>query len=766
MPWGKLGKYQRKIIVFYFSMAFVAILLMLGISIIADRNLEKQYLNEMQDSLSAINQRIEDNVASLYELSTLIKDNAIVVENLQPSEQRSARGIYQYREIGRLLNQSRLQFDNLVDVIFLYADEKKVIYSGKESGVTDFDMFFSSIQSFESLDAAFWKAQREDSTPVFSVLDPDEYAAFYSTTKKQVIPLVYHFNNLGTRCVLCMNVSVDKIARIYLDSRYFADGDILMWDRSGRQIYGTPDTALPEEWSSVRTIRKNGKVCYAAFEPLNCLGLVVCGLTPTDAFSALSSGYRSVMIGLILVFALAGLVLALLLSRRTYAPIQDIGQDIMRIQERSIRHPQYLDNELRAIRQGITELAQDKELYRQKTQQYSLHYLSRCLNELIERGQLEDESYVLSLLTGEVGFSGTGFVCVCIVVDLSSDQQYLSGHDTVKTVASQLRQAECLHGKGILTMVYQTNMIVALVDSRFLAGEDMLEQALQELTRQQTESYGLRIGIGKSVRNLTDVRDSFQDALTQIFAMEPEGTWTQEQPVRTGEKFIYHRSEMIAAANTHDPEEIAETAEEILEQGKRHHIDYREAERILRDIYDIVMDAQNRSFPEQRKLLREADSFNAMDVLILSPEINMAPLMGRLIRYIPSVTDSREMHAAEEITGRAKLYMKQHFTEDMSLDSMADAIGVSSKHLSRVFRQTTGIAISDYLTYLRMEETKKLLVTNMTLEQIAVQVGISNRSTFLRLFKKTEGMTPSQWRMQHRIEYEREQNTEDKDDES
>ena len=41
MPWGKLGKYQRKIIVFYFSMAFVAILLMLGISIIADRNLEK-----------------------------------------------------------------------------------------------------------------------------------------------------------------------------------------------------------------------------------------------------------------------------------------------------------------------------------------------------------------------------------------------------------------------------------------------------------------------------------------------------------------------------------------------------------------------------------------------------------------------------------------------------------------------------------------------------------------------------------------------------
>ena len=103
----------------------------------------------------------------------------------------------------------------------------------------------------------------------------------------------------------------------------------------------------------------------------------------------------------------------------------------------------------------------------------------------------------------------------------------------------------------------------------------------------------------------------------------------------------------------------------------------------------------------------------------------------------------------ERIALRLKAYIDENYAQELSLDVLADALGLSAKYLSRVFKLMMGVTLSDYLAYVRMEKVKELLLTPLPIERIAQQVGITNRTTFTRTFRKLEGMTPSEWRRLH-----------------
>ncbi|MFE6078123.1 helix-turn-helix domain-containing protein [Paenibacillus sp. NPDC057886] len=111
----------------------------------------------------------------------------------------------------------------------------------------------------------------------------------------------------------------------------------------------------------------------------------------------------------------------------------------------------------------------------------------------------------------------------------------------------------------------------------------------------------------------------------------------------------------------------------------------------------------------------------------------------------------------EEFTGKeekqiqmAVHHMKEHaerqYAEALSLDELADLHGIHAYTLSRAFKQTFGQNFVDYLTEIRLKRAKELLEsTDVKINEIAEQVGYQ-ASYFNRLFKKSEGTTPSRYR--------------------
>ena len=138
-----------------------------------------------------------------------------------------------------------------------------------------------------------------------------------------------------------------------------------------------------------------------------------------------------------------------------------------------------------------------------------------------------------------------------------------------------------------------------------------------------------------------------------------------------------------------------------------------------------------------------------MAVLLLSPGINTAPLISALLPYIPRPAPPKGDEGMERIALRLKSYMDENYAQELSLDILADALGLSAKYCSRVFKQTLGINVTDYLAWVRVEKIKELLLLGMPLDRIAQQVGITNRTTFTRTFRKVEGVTPGEWRRLH-----------------
>jgi two-component system response regulator YesN len=78
---------------------------------------------------------------------------------------------------------------------------------------------------------------------------------------------------------------------------------------------------------------------------------------------------------------------------------------------------------------------------------------------------------------------------------------------------------------------------------------------------------------------------------------------------------------------------------------------------------------------------------------------------------------------------------------------VAQAVHISPYYLSHLFKEELGVTFIGYLTKVRIEQAKILLLeTNLTIQQISYMVGYQDSSYFTKVFKKLEGRTPTQFR--------------------
>ena len=92
---------------------------------------------------------------------------------------------------------------------------------------------------------------------------------------------------------------------------------------------------------------------------------------------------------------------------------------------------------------------------------------------------------------------------------------------------------------------------------------------------------------------------------------------------------------------------------------------------------------------------------------------------------------------------KAKQYIRQHYSEPLTLSMVAEQLGISEGHLSRMFRQSEGCVFSHFLLATRMEVAKNLLTTtNLKIYEVAQQVGYTSTEQFSKMFKKIVGVTP------------------------
>ena len=98
---------------------------------------------------------------------------------------------------------------------------------------------------------------------------------------------------------------------------------------------------------------------------------------------------------------------------------------------------------------------------------------------------------------------------------------------------------------------------------------------------------------------------------------------------------------------------------------------------------------------------------------------------------------------------RAKEYIQEHQTENLRLGHVAKAVNTSTFYFCKMFKKVTGINFTDYLSRVRIEKSKNLLLNpNLRVSEIAFEVGFQSLTHFNRVFKKILGQSPTEYRAQ------------------
>lgn len=120
----------------------------------------------------------------------------------------------------------------------------------------------------------------------------------------------------------------------------------------------------------------------------------------------------------------------------------------------------------------------------------------------------------------------------------------------------------------------------------------------------------------------------------------------------------------------------------------------------------------------------------------------------KMISRAITIRDQNSGNKNRSILKTAVDFIDEHYMdEDISLNTAANVANVSSNHFSALFSQNMGQTFIEYLTSLRMNKAKELLrCTGMRSSEIAGEIGYKDAHYFSYLFKKTQGMTPSDYR--------------------
>lgn len=183
---------------------------------------------------------------------------------------------------------------------------------------------------------------------------------------------------------------------------------------------------------------------------------------------------------------------------------------------------------------------------------------------------------------------------------------------------------------------------------------------------------------------------------------------------------------------------------------------------IIPDLVDAILEEhvaplrKNYSLADERlqciiNMLHEAPlpaNLSEDQVEELHNVLRSADSIAALSQAVHSCFETLQNADSDTIVDKAFDYISEQISSDMlSVPAIAEHVGVSVQHLSKRFKENTGMTMVEYINQYRSKKAQELLAdTSLNISQIAEQTGYTNNVTFTRNFKKYVGCTPSEYR--------------------
>lgn len=386
-------------------------------------------------------------------------------------------------------------------------------------------------------------------------------------------------------------------------------------------------------------------------------------------------------------------------------------------------------------------------------------FFIRLLHNLFET----EEQFLLQSRDLKLDFSYQSYLCVSGELTSGSSEE-LTNEKQLALFGSSMQMIKELLGKYGLTY-YSLSL-----DARHFAllfcfseasaeeiysahSEINLKNILSDIGETLNKYYKvtLRCGIGSLVPTPLAVSESYQTARQACQLANSEipvllfEEIAEKESAHNSFNISLFREDLTKAFEEYDASLLRETLDALCTLFREHPHHYVQAMdgacNILFLAISLIQDGE--------KQLAALYEDNADGYRSLYKQTNVEQVAGWLENFserLCSFFETRHKDYKNHIVIQVKKYIGEHLTERLSLNEVAAVFGISPNYLSQLFGKYNDVGFSEYINQCKINEAKKLLGEgNLKVYEVAEQLGFESAFYFSKVFKKVEGISPTEF---------------------
>lgn len=488
-------------------------------------------------------------------------------------------------------------------------------------------------------------------------------------------------------------------------------------------------------------------------------------LVPTDVLYSHTKVNNWFMLALVSISIIISLCFALIIGKRIYNPIQTLIQIIgakQNLSEKRLRTSS--EREFPFILSAIEEFSKKEEKLKEELQKNLPVMRQNFLTNILHTRTDHHEDQRRKLRDYGINFSDEDYFSSVLIIDNYADfiKKYPEIDQNLYRYFIEKISEEILSEKFNVVCINSdsSDIIIVCNSCQKYNEKELYEIALTafKTISQQIKKHldiTVSIGIGAYVKQFGHIADSYQAALQALELRAYKGncsiicSWQFKTEKSMDSTIFKKRREfeqsMIIAVKGADFAKITQTLDEFFVFIRKYeNYPFVLAQHIILELLTSLTHESAElgitgTSDEDVELYNKVMQFDTLDQL----EAWITKYTQELISLLKEQLNQNHPDISNQIVD----YINQNYNKEISLNGIADKLNLDSSYVSRLFKQKTGVKFMEYLISLRIEKAKDLLIhSSLSVKDIGKTVGYNNTHSFIRIFKKNEGLTPGKFR--------------------
>ncbi|EGG31873.1 response regulator [Paenibacillus sp. HGF5] len=354
-----------------------------------------------------------------------------------------------------------------------------------------------------------------------------------------------------------------------------------------------------------------------------------------------------------------------------------------------------------------------------------------------------------------------GFVVMLIEIDRFREQvaeQSVKEMELIRfSLLNIMQETLAQYAHSVLFRARHDQYLAVLNDSGPSSPIEIAEQCCRNIERYT--KFTVSVGVGGRVEEISGLPDSYRQAhraLSHHLFTEGNAAIEYDDIHQSGSQeplALEHKDELLLALRSGNAVRtdafLTAISEALQKRISRQNPDY------LLSLYDELAASAIRTLYEMvpySEIQPMIQKFRSVQGTAGLPLASLQRHLHALCTEGAELVRRNSLSEGQKVIYNAIGYIKGRLSEDITVGECAAHVHLSASYFSSLFKQVTGMTVTQYITSERIHKARLLLVEGAQVQEVAAAVGYEERRYFSEMFKKITGQTPSEFRAGYHME--------------